>query len=81
MTSSKPRKHVHPALGFGLNFAVGMALSVWLGSKMKEKTGKEYWILVGMFLGLAYGGYELWKIIVMSNKKDQNEDPEISETR
>ena len=52
-----------PAANFGLNFAVGMAIFSFVGYKIDQKRGDgSAFTLIGMFLGLIYGGYEVWKL-------------------
>lgn len=56
------------AVGFGIQFAVGMALFSWLGWKLDQRRGGgQAFTLLGVFLGLGYGGYELWKLIRLLN--------------
>jgi len=61
------------ALAFGMNFAVGMAgftlLGYWLD---RRRGGGSACTLAGVFAGLAYGGYELWKVIRELNRRDGN---------
>ena len=54
----------------------GMALFTFLGYKLDCRFGGgRMWTLGGMFLGLAYGGYEVWKLIVqLQATAKQNED-------
>jgi len=55
-------------LNLGLNMAVGMAAFSLAGYYLDQKTGeKGYWTLGGMFLGLFYCGYEVWKLIRRNN--------------
>ena len=60
LKEEKPdRSPMNPALQFGLNFAgmfVGAAL---LGVWLRKKTGWEGWVLIGIGLGFAAGGWEL----------------------
>ena len=53
-----------PALMLGTNMAVGMAVFAGLGYYADRKMGGGIrWTLCGMFLGLFYCGYEVWKVI------------------
>ena len=71
---SRP-KGAMAAAGLGLNFAVGMALLSYLGYKLDEKRGGgSTWTLCGVFLGLMYGAYEVWKLVRMMNDKDREEN-------
>ena len=72
----KPEKRPKGAMAaanLGLNFAVGMALLSYLGHKLDEKQGGgNTWALCGIFLGLIYGGYEVWKLARNTNADDQD---------
>lgn len=64
----------HPGLAFGTNFAGGMAFFCFIGYKIDVKYGTDpLWIVVGAFLGLGYGAYELWKVIVWINRRAERE--------
>ncbi len=53
----------------GLNMALGIGLFSFAGHWVDEKRGTSPWgILGGMFVGLCYAGYELWKFIQQMNK-------------
>ncbi len=57
------------AIGFGTSFATGMAVFALGGHWLDVKTGREpLFTLLGIFLGLAYGGWELWKLIAVPNR-------------
>jgi hypothetical protein len=75
MAKAKTRpKGATAAVNLGLNFAVGMALLSYLGHKLDEKLGGgTTWTLCGLFLGLTYGGYEVWKLVRNTNADDQDE--------
>lgn len=61
------------ALGFGIQFAVAMGLFSWLGMKMDQRRGGgQAFTLLGVFLGLGYGGYELWKLIRLLNAETKD---------
>lgn len=59
------------ALNLGLNCAVGMAVFSFLGYWLDERRGGDrlLFTLLGMTLGLAYGAYEVWKVIRMLNRQ------------
>jgi len=48
--------------------AAGMAFFTFIGYQIDKRKGGQTWTLVGMFLGLFYCGYEVWKLI---RKSDQ----------
>lgn len=61
-----------PGVTLGINIAVGMALFTFTGNWIDSKLGDQhFWILIGMFLGLFYGGYEIWKLIRQSNNDQE----------
>jgi len=52
-----------PSIALGTNMIAGMALFTFLGYKLDCRFGGgRMWTLGGMFLGLVYGGYEVWKL-------------------
>jgi hypothetical protein len=52
------------ALALGTNMVAGMALFTFLGYKVDQRRGGgRTCTLIGMFLGLFYGGYEVWKLV------------------
>lgn len=62
-SSQTPQIYSH-LLSLGLNMATGMAVFSLLGYYVDKKTGdKGFWTLAGMFLGLLYCGYEVWKLV------------------
>jgi len=53
-----------PALSLGVNMAAGMGIFTFIGFKIDEKRGGgTAWTMAGIFCGLLYCGYEVWKII------------------
>ena len=53
-----------PAVSLGLNMTAGMIMFSFIGHWIDEKRGGGYIAtLIGMFLGLFYCGYEVWKIV------------------
>ncbi len=62
-----------PGISLGINIAVGMALFTILGNWIDQKLGDEhFWILIGMFVGLFYCGYEIWKLISQSSNSQDD---------
>lgn len=53
----------------GLNIAAGMFVFTVLGIWLDQKQGSQIWTIIGIFLGLFYAGYEIWKVIRDINKK------------
>lgn len=61
------------AISLGTNFTAGMLVFTFLGIQAGKRFGHpDAWTLAGLFLGLLYGGYEVWKIVRLTN---QTEDP------
>lgn len=70
----KYRKYLN-ASSLGLNLAAGMILFSGLGYWLDQKTGGgRMWTLAGMFLGLFYCGYEVWKAVKASNNSTNSTD-------
>ncbi len=54
----------------GLNMVVGMGVFTYAGYWIDQKRGGgEVATLIGMFLGLFYCGYEVWKLMRIDNEK------------
>lgn len=72
-TKDKDRPKNIPGISLGINIAVGMALFTIIGNWIDKKLGDQHlWILVGMFLGLFYCGYEIWKLIRQNDHDQEN---------
>ncbi len=59
------------ALSLGTNLAAGMAVFTLIGYWFDKRGGAEgagLWTLAGMLAGLAYGAYEVWKVVRMLNR-------------
>ncbi len=71
----KGRNRMTAAIGLGTEFAGGIALFTFIGYKMDQhyKTN-DIWTLVGIFLGLVCGFYQVWKIVRISDKDNDKED-------
>ena len=69
------------ALSFGMTFAAGMAVFTVAGWWIdKRRGGGVAFTLAGVFLGLGYGGYELWKLIrLLQSGQEKNGRDEDSE--
>jgi hypothetical protein len=65
------RGELGQAVNLGLNCAVGMAVFSFLGYWVDQRRGGDriLFTLLGMTLGLAYGAYEVWKVIRMLNRQ------------
>lgn len=59
-------RYLSRAIALGTNLAAGMAAFTFLGywmDKWRGGDGAGGWTLAGMFAGLFYGGYEVWKVV------------------
>ncbi|HAR67779.1 MAG TPA: hypothetical protein DCR55_16460 [Lentisphaeria bacterium] len=69
------------ALSFGYTFTAGVLtftfLGVWIGKKMNWP--QEAGVLGGLFMGLFYGAYELWKLIRMAEQNENNDSTDKDE--
>ena len=74
-------KKAGAAIALGTNLAAGMAVFSLAGYWIDRKRGGGiFWTVCGMFLGLLYGAYEVWKAIRLMNpgdreRKDAKEQP------
>lgn len=69
------RSRKFQAITFGYSFTAGMFVFTMIGYAIDKKleTGGG-WTLAGMFMGLGYGFYELWKLIRMINRAPPEEE-------
>ena len=64
----------YQAIAFGYTFTAGMFIFTMLGYWIdKKRGGNGGWTLVRMFAGLAYGGYELWKLVSAISRQAEEE--------
>ena len=73
---SSGRRHERQALGqalqLGYSLTIGMAVFALLGLYVdRRKGGGIFWTICGMFLGLLYGAYEVWKAVRNLNAKGE----------
>lgn len=76
------QRRVNPAIGFGSSFAAGMLVFSLGGRWLDKKYDQEpLYTLIGIGLGLLYGAWELWKLIIMSKMRagDVEEDSDEPE--
>lgn len=63
------------ALMVGSNFVAGILVFGFLGHLIgKDTNNHDLFILIGSFLGICWGFYELYKIVIMVNKEDIGRD-------
>jgi hypothetical protein len=60
------------AIALGMNLAAGMAVFTFLGYWIDTRRGggPGPWTLAGMFTGLLYGAYEVWKVVRPLNREN-----------
>ena len=67
----KPDYGALSAASLGITMAVGMGFFTYAGYLVGKRFGNEdAGALTGIFLGLFYCGYEVWKLIRRTNKKE-----------
>jgi hypothetical protein len=76
------RSDLGQAVMLGTNCAVGMAVFSFAGYLVDQKRGGGLLFTVsGMVCGLAYGAYEVWKVIRMLNEQARKTCVERGQTR
>lgn len=72
----RQRRLLAQALTLGTQLAAGMAVFAGLGIYIdKRRGGGQAGTLAGIFLGLFYGGYEVWKLVRSLNENDRSGPP------
>ena len=62
------------ALGLGTQLLAGMVVCAGLGYFVdRRRGGGAAFTLLGMFMGLLYGGYEVWKLVRQITDQDRIE--------
>ena len=73
--SPKGRRTLALGISLGTQLAVGMVFFTLLGNWVDRKRGGgSGFTLAGIFLGLFYGGYEVWKLIRQLKEMDKTND-------
>lgn len=63
------------AISLGTNLAVGMAVFAAIGYFIDKRTGGgSLFTLMGIFVGLFYGAYEVWKTVQSLNREDDGKN-------
>ena len=69
--SSGDRRRFGPAVSLGYTLTAGMIVFTLVGYWIDKKRGTDgVWTLCGMFAGLLYGGYEVWKLVKSVEEED-----------
>ena len=58
----------------GFTIMAAIIFFSFIGYKIDEKFKTHWWTLVGVFVGFAYSGYEVWKLI--QNEKEEEKKKE-----
>ena len=70
--NQKPNYGALSATTLGITMAVGIGVFTYLGYRIGRKLGKEEaGTLIGIFVGLFYCGYEVWKLIQRTNNAER----------
>ena len=71
----KGRSRMTAAIGLGSEFAGAIALCTYLGYKADQhfKTG-EAWTLTGIFIGLSFGFYSVWKLVRAGDRNSDKDE-------
>jgi len=69
----KPEDNNSSAMTIGYTIMAAVFLCAFIGYKIDEriKKGSSTFTLVGLFMGLTFSGYEVWKLIKSKNKEDK----------
>ena len=68
--SQKPDRDNLSAITLGTTMVAGVSFFTYLGYLLDKKFGSDrVWTLVGIFLGLFYCGYEVWRLIRKKNNE------------
>lgn len=71
---TRPNAGQTSALGLGTQLAAGMAFFAGLGYLADRRRGDGIlFTLCGMFAGLGYGAYEVWKLVRQLNAEAKND--------
>lgn len=73
-SDERQRSFVGAAISFGTTFAVGVAVFAGIGWWIDSKRGGEtqWFTLGGIFAGLLFGAYELWKLLRLLDEADES---------
>ena len=68
MPPQKPEMGNLSAMTLGITMVTGVSFFTYLGYLVDKRIGSgRTWTLVGIFLGLFYCGYEVWRLIRRKN--------------
>jgi len=63
----KRPKRIKSDMTLGLNLAIGVGIFTFIGYKIDEKSGGQVGAIIGMFFGLFYCAYVIWKTLRQMN--------------
>ncbi len=76
--ANRPSSALGAAVGLGSQLAVGMAVFAGLGWWVdRRRGGGVAFTLAGVFLGLFYSGYEVWKVVRALQQESDEEDRHV----
>jgi hypothetical protein len=59
-------KELAPLLGAGGTFAASTLLGLAAGMALAGRLGNQGWVLAGLFVGMALGGYGAYRLLMRS---------------
>ena len=71
----------NPAVTLGTNLMTGMLFFSGIGYYLDHRRGdnSQVWTITGMFLGLAWCAYEVWKLVRKGNELLEKRNEESDE--
>ncbi len=55
------KKNIYKFITVGFEISITVLLFFFIGLKINQKTGKEYYVIIFSFLGIIYSLYTLYK--------------------
>ena len=77
-SKDKFQKFNSPAMTMGYTIMAAICFFSFVGYKLDQIFKKQYLMLVGMFVGFAYSGYEVWKLIQSEKENETKNNKERS---
>lgn len=59
-------KRIAPVLGAGGTFAGLAIVGLVLGAVIDQRTGSQFYALIGLFVGMVLGGYGAFRLLMRS---------------
>lgn len=67
----KFEKYNTPAVTIGYTIMAAICFFSFVGYQLDKKFKTQYWILIGIFVGFLYSGYEVWKLIKREKEEEK----------